>query len=102
MPLKHLLVVIFCTLICLWYLSIQVVSVTIHNLTLFSYYMYKSIFKIPTIKQVWLFIPQGDYTSPVDVRVHLFMQFFVKPHCDFFPFVGQINLVSGRSFHLGR
>ena len=57
------------------------------NLKHFNHFMYIASFKMPTLKNVWQLIQQGDYAFSIDLQDAYLHVPIVKHHCQFLHFV---------------
>ena len=74
-------------LACLWYLSLLGDLHPILNLKHFNCFMHIPSFKMPTLKNVWQLIQQGDFAFSIDLQDAYLHVPIVKHHRHFLHFV---------------
>ena len=73
----------------------------IFNLKHFNHYMHIPSFKMPTLKNVWHLIQQGDFAFSIDLQDAYLHILIVKHHHHFYILFGIMCLISGRFYPLG-
>ena len=71
------------------------------NLKQFNHYMHIPTSKMPTIRQVWLLIQQGDYAFPIDLMDSYLHISIVKHYHNFLRLVWQCKHLSRESLPFG-